>query len=53
MKEFAAPEVMVIYFKNDVIVASPPCECNECPGCPEGSNDCPCVDSWTSDYGKP
>ena len=51
MKKFVVPDVMFVYFKrNDVIAASLPCECHECPECEEGSNDCHCVDSWSSDY---
>lgn len=51
MKKFVAPDVMFVYFKrNDVIAASTLCECVDCQTCYEGSNDCRCVDSWSSDY---
>lgn len=49
MKKFKVPEMKVVYFgKEDIVTAS--CGCVDCPECPEGKNDCPCVDSWTSDY---
>lgn len=49
MKWFEVPEIEVIYFTpNDIIITS--CECDDCPTCEEGSNDCQCNDSWSSDY---
>lgn len=51
MKAFENPEFTVVRFEaTDIIVTSKPCDCVDCIKCPEGSNDCPCVDSWTSDY---
>lgn len=56
MKAFEVPEVEVVFFgKNDIITTSTcdsnVCDCDNCPGgCPEGSNNCPCVDAWSSDY---
>jgi len=50
MKKFEVPEMEVVYFnKNDIIVTSI-CDCHDCPQCEEGSNDCPCVDPWSSNY---
>ena len=45
MKKFMVPEVEVVRFnQKDVIVAST-CVCVDCPdGCPEGKNNCQCVD---------
>lgn len=51
MKVFEAPEMDIVYFEQtNLIVTSLPCECDECTNCEEGSNDCHCVDSWSSDY---
>ena len=51
MKIFEVPEVKFVRFNSsDVIAASGVCDCNQCPECPPGSNDCPCVDFISSDY---
>lgn len=43
MKQFEAPEMQVIHFgKQDIIAAS--CVCVDCGECPPGSNNCPCYD---------
>ncbi len=51
MKVFEVPEVEVVNFEKDDIIVTSVCDCDDCPGgCPEGTNNCPCVDSWSSDY---
>lgn len=51
MKIFEVPEMKVIRFNSSDVIASSICDCVDCPdGCPEGKNNCPCVDSWTSNY---
>lgn len=51
MKIFEVPEIKFVRFNgSDIITSSPVCECVDCPECPSGSNNCPCVDAWTSDY---
>lgn len=52
MRAFTVPEVTVVRFGKSDVIATSLCTCVECTVCPEGSNDCPCVDSWSSDYGK-
>lgn len=50
MKKFAVPEIEVVRFvKNDIITASS-CVCVDCPeGCPEGKDNCQCVDfTWAN-----
>ena len=50
MKAFKVPEVEVIYFRSsENIITASNCDCVDCGTCPEGNNDCPCVDSWSSD----
>lgn len=47
MKAFEIPDVTVVRFgRTDVITTS--CTCVDCPECPEGKNDCQCVDYWSS-----
>jgi len=54
MKNFVNPEVMFVYFtKDDIIAASTPCDCDECPECPEGYNLCQCNDEIDKDYIAP
>lgn len=50
MKVFEIPEVQVVYFGDNDVIATSTCFCVDCPECPSGSNDCHCVDSWSSDY---
>ena len=51
MKAFEIPEVEIVYFGGSDIIVTSVCDCDNCPGgCPEGSNNCPCVDPFTSDY---
>lgn len=51
MKTFKVPEVEIIYLTtNNIVTIS--CECDQCTECEEGSNNCPCVDSWSSDSKK-
>ncbi len=45
MKQFEAPEMQVIHFgKQDIIATSSTCGCVECGECPPGSNNCQCVE---------
>lgn len=51
MKRFEIPAVEFVFFNSSSIIAtSTPCVCVDCPNCEEGSNDCHCNDSWSSDY---
>ena len=46
MKAFVIPKMEIVHFSGiDVIMTS---DCN-CPECPEGKDDCPCYDPWSSD----
>ena len=52
MKEFKAPVTEIVRFgQSDIISAS--CRCVDCPaGCPEGKDNCQCVDfAWTNQGG--
>ena len=47
MKTFVIPKVEVVHFERMSIFTT---SCDPCPGCPPGSDSCPCVDQYTSDY---
>ncbi len=45
MKTFENPVVEVVRFESrDIITASYTCRCVDCTVCPEGKDNCPCVD---------
>lgn len=49
MKKFLVPEVEVVFFgKQDIVATS--CKCVDCAECPEGKNLCQCHSYWTADY---
>lgn len=52
MKKFEVPEIEFIFFNNRSVIATSTCGCDNCTICPDGKNNCPCVDSWSADYGN-
>lgn len=44
MKAFETPDLEIIRFGQESIVATSPCWCNACRVCPDGKNDCECYD---------
>lgn len=51
MKKFVVPNVEVVRFNQRDVIVTSTCVCVDCPSpCPEGSNDCKCVDfpQWTN-----
>lgn len=44
MKEFLVPEVEVIRFAQKDVIATSVCTCVDCQVCPEGKDNCQCVD---------
>ena len=45
MKKFEIPEAKVVRFDQKDIIVTSGCYCVDCPdGCPEGSDNCQCVD---------
>lgn len=49
MKEFKNPEIEVVYFNQDDVIATSLCPCDKCPDCEDGKNHCPCFDfAWSN-----
>lgn len=45
MKKFMVPEVDVVRFNQKDVIATSLCTCVDCKeGCPEGKDNCQCVD---------
>lgn len=50
MKAFKIPAMQVIRFEQGNIVSTSVCRCVNCTVCPEGKDNCFCVDFCTTNY---